>query len=61
MLLWTVLGEMMKFLEVIYLGDGFLRSEVKWALGHITANKASGGNGIFAGKDGAVKVIHSVC
>ena len=41
-------------------------SEVKWALGSITMNKASEGDGIPAElfkilKDDAVKVLHSVC
>ena len=41
-----------------------LESEVKWALGSITTNKASGDDGIPAElfqvlKDGAVKVLHS--
>ena len=40
--------------------------EVKWALGSITTNKASGGDGIPVElfqilKDGAVKVLYSVC
>ena len=40
--------------------------EVKWALGSITTNKASGGDGIPAElfqvlKDDAVKVLHSIC
>ena len=40
--------------------------EVKWALGSITTNKASGGNGIPAElfqilKDDAVKVLHAIC
>ena len=43
-----------------------LECEVKWALGSITANKASGGDGIPAElfkilKDNAVKVLHSIC
>ena len=43
-----------------------LECEVKWALGSITMNKASGDNGIPAKifkilKDDAVKVLHSVC
>ena len=43
-----------------------LECEVKWALGSITMNKASGGNGIPAElfqilKDDAVKVSQSVC
>ena len=40
--------------------------EVKWVLGSITTNKASGGDGIPAEvlqilKDDAVKVLHSIC
>ena len=40
--------------------------EVKWALGSITTNKASGDDGIPADlfqilKDDAVKVLHSIC
>ena len=43
-----------------------LVSEVKWALGSITMNKASGGEGIPAElfqilNDDAVKVLHSIC
>ena len=43
-----------------------LECEVKWALGRITMNKASGGHGIPAElfqilKDGAIKVLHSIC
>ena len=43
-----------------------LEYEVKWALGSITTNKASGGDGIpvelFQSlKDDAVKVLHSIC
>jgi len=43
-----------------------LECEVRWALGSITTNKASGGNGIPAElfqilKDDAVKVLHSIC
>ena len=43
-----------------------LESEIKWALGSITINKASGGDRIAAElfqilKDDAVKVLHSVC
>ena len=41
-------------------------SEVKWALGSITMNKASGGDGIPVElsqilKDDAVKVLHPIC
>ena len=43
-----------------------LYCEVKWALGSITVNKASGGDGIPVElfqilKDHAVKVLHSIC
>ena len=43
-----------------------LECEVKWALGRITTNKASGGGEIPAElfqilKDDAVKVLHSIC
>ena len=43
-----------------------LEIEVKWALGNITANKASGGDGIPAKvfqilKDDAVKILRSIC
>ena len=47
-----------------HLEPDILECEVKWALGSITANKASGGDGIPVElfqilKDGAVKVLHS--
>jgi len=43
-----------------------LECEVKWALGSITTNKASGGDRILVElfqvlKDDAVKVLHSIC
>ena len=43
-----------------------LEWEVKWALGSITMNKASGGDGIPVElfhilKDDAVKALHSIC
>ena len=43
-----------------------LACKVKWALGNITMNKASGGDGISAElfrilKDGAIKVLYSIC
>ena len=43
-----------------------LECEVKWALGSITTDKASGGDGIPVEllqilKDDAVKVLHSIC
>ena len=51
---------------IINLEPDTLECEVKWALGSITTNKASGGNGIqvelFQILNGdAVKVVHSVC
>ena len=50
---------------VTHLKSDILECEVKWTLGSITANKASGCNGIPAEllqilKDDAVKVLHSV-
>ena len=49
-----------------YIVPDILECEVKWALGSITMNKASGGDGIPVGlfpilKDDAVKVLHSIC
>ena len=38
-----------------------LDCEVKWAVGSITKNKASGGDGIPVELDDAVKVLHSIC
>ena len=51
---------------IINLEPDILECEVKWALGSITMNKASGGDGDAAElfqvlKDDAVKVLHSVC
>ena len=50
----------------IHLEPDILECEVKWALGSITTNKASGGDGIPVEllqilKDDAVKVLHSIC
>ena len=52
--------------EVTYLEVDILECEVKWALGTVTTNKASGGDGIPAQlfqilKDDIVKVLHSKC
>ena len=49
-----------------HLEPDILESEVKWALGSITTNKASRGDGIPVElfqtlKDDAVKVLHSIC
>ena len=51
---------------VTRLEPDILQCEVKWTLGSITRNKASGGDGIPAElfqilKDDAVKVLHSIC
>ena len=51
---------------ITHLEPDILECEVKWALGSITTNKASGGDGISAElfqilKDDAVKVLYSVC
>ena len=51
---------------ITYLEPDILECEVKWALGSITMNKASGGEGIPVKlfqilKDDAVKVLHSIC
>ena len=51
---------------ITHLEPDILECEVKWALGSITMNKASGGDGIPARifqilKDDAVKVLHSIC
>ena len=49
-----------------HLEPDILECEVKWALGSITTNKASGGDGIPVElfqilKYDAVKVLHSIC
>ena len=51
---------------ITHLEPDILECEVKWALGSITTNKASGDNGIPVElfqilKDDAVKVLHSIC
>ena len=51
---------------ISHLEPDILECEVKWALGSITTNKASGGDRIPEElfqilKDDAVKVLHSVC
>ena len=51
---------------ITHLEADILECEVKWALGSITVNKASGGDGIPVElfqilKDDAVKVLHSTC
>ena len=51
---------------ITHLEPHILEYEVKWALGSITTNKASGGDGIPVElfqilKDDAVKGLHSIC
>ena len=51
---------------ITHLESDILECEVKWALGSITTNKASGGDRIPFElfqilKDDAVKVLHSIC
>ena len=51
---------------VTHLEPEILECEIKWALGSITMNKASGGDGIRVElfqipKGDAVKVLNSVC
>ena len=51
---------------ITHLEPDILGFELKWALGSITMNKASGGDGIPLElfqilKDDAVKVLHSMC
>ena len=51
---------------ITHIQPDILECEVKWALGRITMNKASGVDGIPTElfqilKDDAVKVLHSIC
>ena len=51
---------------ISHLEPDILEWEVKWALGRITTNKASGGDGLPVElfqmlEDDAVKVLHSIC
>ena len=51
---------------ITHLEPDILECEDKWALGSITMNKASGGDGMPVElfqflKDDAVKVLHSIC
>ena len=51
---------------ITHLEPDILECEVKWALGSITTNQASGSDGVSAElfqilKDAAAKVLHSVC
>ena len=51
---------------ITHLETDILECNVKWTIGSITMNKASGGDGISVElfqiiKDGAMKVLHSIC
>ena len=49
---------------ITHLEPDILECKVKWALGSITTNKASGGDGIPAelfSNPNAVKLLHSIC
>ena len=51
---------------ITHLEPDILECKVKWSLGNITSNKASGGDGIPVElfqilSDDAVKVLHSIC
>ena len=51
---------------ITHVEPDILECEVKWALGSVTTNTASGGDGIPVElfqilKDDAVKVLHSIC
>ena len=56
---------------ITHLEPDILESQIKWALGNITMNKASGGDGASGAqfqlsyfkilKDNAVKALHSMC
>ena len=51
---------------ITHLEPDILQWQVKWALGSIIMNKASGGDGIPTEllkilKDNAIKVLHSIC
>ena len=51
---------------ITHIQPDILECEIKWALGSITMNKATGGDGIPVElfqilKDDVVKVLHSIC
>ena len=51
---------------ITHLESGILKCEVKWAIGRITMNKATGGDRVPAElfqilKDDAIKGLHSIC
>ena len=63
---WQSVGQDSTFTFTFHLEPDILDCEVKRALGNLTMNKASGGEGIPAElfqilKHDAVKVSHSIC
>ena len=57
---------MTQITTITYLEPDILECEVKWSLGSITMNKASGGDEILVElfqilKDDAMKVLHIMC
>ena len=46
---------------ITHLETVILECEVKWTLGSISTNKATGGDGIPDAAADAVKVLHSIC
>ena len=46
---------------ITHLAPDILECEVKWTLGSISMNKATGGDGIPDAAADAVKVLHSIC
>ena len=62
----AVMTQITTIVVITHLEPDILKSEVTWALGSITTNKASGGDGIPVElfqilKDDAVQVLHSIC
>ena len=65
-ILLTGSGEHLRDGMITHLEPDILECNIKWALGSITTNKASGGDEIPVElfqilKDDAVKVLHSIC
>ena len=65
-ILLTGSGEHLRDGMITHLEPDILECNIKWALGSITMNKASGGDEIPVElfqilKDDAVKVLHSIC
>ena len=63
---WVLMNWVTTMVRSLTSEPDILECEVKWALGSITMNKASGGDGIPVElfqilKDDTVKVLHSIC